>query len=184
MAPAAEAMYRFVEKQRPDEEVDEEAMYKSPLFIAHARAVFGTVDAAVGLVKEGKTASLADVLVDLGRRHFGYGVQPPHFEVVGQALMHTFETALGEKFTDEARQGWVQVYSVVSTGMIEGCYYAMIEDVGEKDKDLEEELLRTEEEALCNLLGDAAFFIKDVRSQASHPLRSSLPASKSNCSRE
>ena len=74
LAPAAEAMYRFGRQNR-DEELDVEAMYKSPLFVAHAKAVLGTVDAAVGLVKEGKASSLANVLVDMGRRHFAYGVK-------------------------------------------------------------------------------------------------------------
>lgn len=95
-------------------------------------------------------------------------LQVPHFDVVGQALIYTLETALGEKFTKEAREGWTQVYSVVSTGMIEGCYYAMLDEAEVVDEEMEEELLRKEEEALFHLLGDAAFLMKDVRATSTH----------------
>lgn len=62
--------------------------------------VFGAVNAAVGLVAEGKAAVVADALVALGRRHLAYGVQPQHSAVFEKALFYSLEQALGTtKFT-------------------------------------------------------------------------------------
>jgi hemoglobin-like flavoprotein len=50
----------------------------------------------------------------LGARHAGYGVQPEHYETVGAALIWTLEQGLGERFTDEARTGWTEAYTLLA----------------------------------------------------------------------
>jgi Globin len=101
----------------------DEAIFSNPLFIAHARALFGTVDAAVSLVAAGKSMCLADVLAGLGRRHVHYGVLAPHYKIVGKALLHTLATALGDAYTPEVELGWKMVYGVVHSGMQEGAFH-------------------------------------------------------------
>jgi hypothetical protein len=68
-------------------------------------------------------------LRDLGARHTAYGVLPSHYDIVGQALLHTLETALGDAWTDEVKKGWIGVYTFVSTAMIEGAEEYLKEQV-------------------------------------------------------
>src|SRR5262245_14202425 len=44
---------------------------------------------------------------DLGRRHVGYGVNEAHYKPVGEALIWTLDTGLGEAFTLEVKGAWV-----------------------------------------------------------------------------
>lgn len=57
-------------------------------------------------------------LVQLGRRHVIYGVQPAHYQTMGQALLWMLATALGDHFTDEMRNAWQAVYDVLAAEMI------------------------------------------------------------------
>ena len=60
-------------------------------------------------------------LSHLGERHVEYGVLPAHYGIVGQALLHTLATALGETgWTSRVKQGWELVYGLVSTAMMAG----------------------------------------------------------------
>ena len=53
----------------------------------------------------------------LGERHARYGVEDSHYETVGTALIWTLEQGLGEDFTPETRQAWVEVYGVLTSVM-------------------------------------------------------------------
>jgi hemoglobin-like flavoprotein len=50
----------------------------------------------------------------LGRRHAGYGVADAHYGTVAQALLWTLEQALGDAFTPQVRDGWVQAYTLLA----------------------------------------------------------------------
>jgi len=54
----------------------------------------------------------------LGRRHAGYGVEPAMFATVGQALIDTLAVGLGDAFTNETRNAWVDAYGILSSVMI------------------------------------------------------------------
>jgi hypothetical protein len=56
----------------------------------------------------------------LGARHVEYGVLPAHYGIVGQALLHTLETALGDKWTPKVKGGWTTIYGMVSSAMMTG----------------------------------------------------------------
>jgi len=49
-------------------------------------------------------------LKDLGKTHVKYGVKPEHYPVVGQALILTLETGLGEVFTPQVRYAYEVAY--------------------------------------------------------------------------
>ena len=104
-------------------ETGSEEMYKGKLFQAHATGLFLMVDAVVALVKLGQTHKLAEVLVNLGRSHYQYGVRGIHYPILGRALMHALKTVLGPDYTSQVHQGWTQVYAVMFTGMQEGAFY-------------------------------------------------------------
>lgn len=62
----------------------------------------------------------------LGKRHADYKVQEQHYETVGAALLWTLEQGLGEKFTPEVRDAWIEVYTVLSTTMKEAAAEAPV----------------------------------------------------------
>ncbi len=55
----------------------------------------------------------------LGKRHKGYGVQPEHFNAVGQALLATLQQFLGTAWTPEVAANWREAYVTLSTLMKE-----------------------------------------------------------------
>lgn len=55
----------------------------------------------------------------LGRKHATYGVQPEHYDVVGQALLWTLQQGLGEAFTWETEKAWTSAYTLLASVMQE-----------------------------------------------------------------
>jgi hemoglobin-like flavoprotein len=60
---------------------------------------------------------LVPAVQQLGQRHSGYGVQDSHYVTVGDALIWTLATGLGEDFTPETKDAWVVVYTVLADTM-------------------------------------------------------------------
>jgi nitric oxide dioxygenase len=54
----------------------------------------------------------------LGARHAGYGAEPGHYPVVGEALLWTLAQGLGEAFTPEVAAAWTAAYELLATTMI------------------------------------------------------------------
>ncbi len=76
-------------------------------------------DMLVGAVNGlSKLDQLVPVLQNLGKRHVGYGVEAAHYDDVGAALIGALEAGLGDDFTSEIREAWVEVYGVMATTMI------------------------------------------------------------------
>ena len=65
-----------------------------------------------------KLEAIVPAVEALGRRHAGYGVEPAMFETVGQALIDTLAVGLGDAFTNETRNAWVDAYGILSSVMI------------------------------------------------------------------
>ncbi len=57
------------------------------------------------------------MLQRLGDRHKDYGVKTSYYEVVGEALLGTLADALGDEFTDEAREAWTAAFRLISAAM-------------------------------------------------------------------
>jgi nitric oxide dioxygenase len=55
---------------------------------------------------------------DMGRRHRGYGVEPGHYNLVGDAFLWTLDQGLGEAFTPEVRAAWIGAYRTLAGAMI------------------------------------------------------------------
>jgi hemoglobin-like flavoprotein/Leucine-rich repeat (LRR) protein len=62
--------------------------------------------------------SIEKILVDLGRRHFGYGVVPTYYYAVTGTLLDTMQNVLGERFTPELRQAWADGFSAIAQVMM------------------------------------------------------------------
>ncbi len=61
--------------------------------------------------------AIVPAVQNLGRNHVGYGVEDSHYDTVGSALIYTLETGLGEGFTSEVKDAWVEVYTLLATTM-------------------------------------------------------------------
>lgn len=53
----------------------------------------------------------------LGRNHAGYGVKDEHYGTVASALLWTLEKGLGADFTDDVKDAWVTVYTIIADTM-------------------------------------------------------------------
>lgn len=60
----------------------------------------------------------------LAKKHVGYGVKPIHYTYVGNALLRTLQKGLGEQFTPELRNAWIEAYGALADIMKEAAYGA------------------------------------------------------------
>ncbi|RZM82008.1 globin family protein [Leptolyngbya iicbica] len=70
-----------------------------------------------------RPGELTGALKGLGARHVKYGALPEHYPLVGSSLLKTFEQYLGEDWTPETKQAWVDAYGVITEVMLEGADY-------------------------------------------------------------
>lgn len=66
-----------------------------------------------------KLDEILPAVKDLGARHNGYDVTPAHYESVGEALIFTLGKGLGDDFTDDVKDAWVETYGTLAGVMIE-----------------------------------------------------------------
>ena len=62
-------------------------------------------------------ADLVPEIEALGRRHAGYGVTDAHYRTVGEALLWTLETGLGDAWTPDVEAAWTAAYGFVADVM-------------------------------------------------------------------
>jgi len=52
-----------------------------------------------------------------GRRHARYGATDAHYDAARAALLQALEAALGDDFTPATREGWTELYALVTAVM-------------------------------------------------------------------
>jgi nitric oxide dioxygenase len=57
---------------------------------------------------------LSTELRALGARHKDYGVEIDHYAPVGSALIWMFQHTLGDRFTSEMEEAWLEAYAFIS----------------------------------------------------------------------
>lgn len=57
---------------------------------------------------------IVPTLEELGRKHVGYGAEPGHYDVVGEALLWTLEQGLGDGFTPAVKEAWATTYGTIA----------------------------------------------------------------------
>lgn len=67
---------------------------------------------------------LSEYLREMGNRHYGYGVKPEHYDMVGGTLLKTFAFFFKEAWTQELRNEWANAFGVIKTLMLEGASFA------------------------------------------------------------
>jgi hemoglobin-like flavoprotein len=53
-----------------------------------------------------------------GRQHARFGVQPPQYDALGEALMWSLECKFGASFTPELQASWRALYATVQAEML------------------------------------------------------------------
>lgn len=92
-------------------------LVKSKRFTRHAKYFIQMIDKALGMLGP-DIELLTEILLDLGQKHVAYGVKPEYFPSMGRALIFSVKDQLGDKFTDETKDSWVEVYGALSYDMI------------------------------------------------------------------
>lgn len=65
----------------------------------------------------GRIDELVPAVRALGKRHVGYGVTDAHYDTVATALIWTLGQGLGDAFTPELRDAWVETYTILANTM-------------------------------------------------------------------
>jgi hemoglobin-like flavoprotein len=63
---------------------------------------------------------LSKQLQDLGARHAGYGALPDHYPLVGMTLIKTMKSYLGDQWTPQVEQAWLDGYEAIAQLMLKG----------------------------------------------------------------
>mmetsp|Transcript_12343 Transcript_12343/g.23133 ORF Transcript_12343/g.23133 Transcript_12343/m.23133 type:complete len:136 (-) Transcript_12343:1304-1711(-) len=116
LAPEVYPLFSFSK----DYDILSDEMFEAPKFKKHAAGVIRTIDKTVQMLQNSNISEFVDVLGKLGKRHIKYGVVEAHYPVLGNAVFQTLEEAIGDGFTPEVKEGWVEVWGVISKAMIEG----------------------------------------------------------------
>jgi nitric oxide dioxygenase len=105
------------------------------LFAEDIRPQARRLMAAVKIAVDGldRLEEVAPYLIKLGARHVRYGVRPEHFDAGGEALVWTLEQGLGEAFTPDVREAWVEAWNIVAGAMRAGMREAEVADRCEGD---------------------------------------------------
>lgn len=64
-------------------------------------------------------AELIPALQFLGKNHKTYGVKESDYPVVRDALIYSFKEYLGDSFTEEKEQSWIEFYDFIAEIMME-----------------------------------------------------------------
>ncbi|KAK9328966.1 globin-like protein [Lipomyces starkeyi] len=80
-------------------------------------AISGLFQVALAMLES--IDALDDILLRMGRRHaFVMGIEPEHFELLGEVFIQTMRDRLGERFTPQIETTWVKIYSYLASKMI------------------------------------------------------------------
>ena len=79
--------------------------------------LMSTLGLAVGSLND--LEKILPAVQALGRRHAGYGVTAEHYQPVAEAFLWTLDYYLGEAFTPELKEAWVEAYTILAGAMIE-----------------------------------------------------------------
>lgn len=60
-----------------------------------------------------------DNLIDMSKRHVGYGVKPMHYDMVGKALLWTLKKGLGSEWNQDVNDAWTECYQSLASEMFQ-----------------------------------------------------------------
>lgn len=98
---------------------DTRPMFKRDIHVQGAM-LMQTLDVVVASLD--RLDAVLPTAAKLARRHVDYGVQPPHYDSVGMALLWTLEQALGADFKPALRDAWAAAYGALAGAMKAAAY--------------------------------------------------------------
>lgn len=69
--------------------------------------------------------AVVPAIKQMGVRHIDYGVSNDMYAIVGEALLWTLGAGLGDAFTEEVKEAWTAVYTLVAETAIAGANEAI-----------------------------------------------------------
>lgn len=66
-----------------------------------------------------RVEQIIPALEKLGTEHYAFGARAEHYPVMGEVLLATLDTAIGDAFSGEARAAWARTYGVLASVMIQ-----------------------------------------------------------------
>jgi hemoglobin-like flavoprotein len=70
------------------------------------------------VAKLDKLDTIIEEIKSLAKRHDKYGAKKEHYAVVGECLIYTLKTGLGERWNAKTEAAWIEVYGILSAAMI------------------------------------------------------------------
>jgi hemoglobin-like flavoprotein len=96
-----------------------EEVQKNKRFRAHSKYFVQLLDRALDMIGPADDV-LTDILKELGRDHAKMGVKPIFFPALGTALIQVLEEELpATDFNERVKSAWVDVYTALSSDMIQ-----------------------------------------------------------------
>lgn len=114
VAPQADAAAQLFYAKLFDAHPELRRLFKGDMATQGAK-LMSMLAAAINMLD--RPWALAPVLRQLGERHGHYGVQPWHYDAVGQALIETLQGALGPALSPQDREAWIYVYGCIAKAM-------------------------------------------------------------------
>lgn len=71
-----------------------------------------------------RLGEVKDAVEKLGVRHLDYGVEFKDYDTVGAALLVTLQQGLGDAFTEDVKDAWMEAYLTLSEVMMEAAQNA------------------------------------------------------------
>lgn len=111
--PAAALFYRRLMEVDPSTK----ALFAKTDLVAQGAKLIQALAMAVEMLDQPQ--HLVPMLSELARRHVGYGVHRTHYGSVGAALLFTLQEGLGEAFTPEIADAWMEAYAILADVMMD-----------------------------------------------------------------
>jgi hemoglobin-like flavoprotein len=70
------------------------------------------------IAKLNKPEHIMDEVTTLAKRHTTYGVTDVHYSAVGTALIWTLEKGLGERWNEDLKFAWLEIYLTLAEAMM------------------------------------------------------------------
>ncbi len=112
LEPRAATVFSFGKGEALDDD-----FYKSPRLLRHASHYIDMVDRALNLLGP-DIELLTDIMLELGEQHYKFGVEASYYPPMGHALIKTLEIFLGNNFTHEMKNSWLEIYQALAYDMI------------------------------------------------------------------
>lgn len=88
-------------------------------YATHAKAMVDMIDCAVAFLGP-DLDSLTEHLMDLGRKHIKYGVQPEYLPIMVEAIVFSLQNVMGPKLSSEDTKNWINIFQLMVVKMCKG----------------------------------------------------------------